>query len=127
MAELRSLDSTLEKDLSDLSGLGISLELRSEQKEAISTLLFRKEVVAVLSTGFVKTLIFQLFVGVRKSCHAACVMSCHDPCVIVVCSLKSIVQDQIFEDALMDLSPGGRGGGSRYIPGWGGAARPFIS
>ena len=59
MADLEDFDSALEKALSALTGLGISLKLQSEQKEAVTTLLSRKDLFAVLSTGFGKSLIFQ--------------------------------------------------------------------
>ena len=57
------------KKIFRISGLGISLELRSEQKEAILTLLSRTDLLAVLPTALGKTLIFQLFVRVRISCR----------------------------------------------------------
>ena len=59
MADLEDFDSALEKALSALAGLGISLKLRSEQKEAVTTLLSRQDLLAVLPTGFGKSLIFQ--------------------------------------------------------------------
>ena len=59
MVDLEDFDSALEKALSALAGLGILLKLRSKQKEAVTTLLSRQELVAVLPTGFGKSLIFQ--------------------------------------------------------------------
>ena len=59
MADLEDFDSALEKALSALAGLGISLKLRTEQKEAVTTLLSRQDLLAVLPTGFGKSLIFQ--------------------------------------------------------------------
>ena len=59
MADLEDFDSTLEKALSALAGLGISLKLRSGQKEAVTTLFSRQDLFAVLPTGFGKSLIFQ--------------------------------------------------------------------
>ena len=47
MAHLEDFDSALEKALSALAGLGISLKLRSEQKEAVTTLLSRQDLLAV--------------------------------------------------------------------------------
>ena len=49
---MEDFDSALEKALSALAGLGISLKLRSEQKEAVTTLLSRQDLFAVLPTGF---------------------------------------------------------------------------
>ena len=43
MAHLEDFDSALEKALSALGGLRISLKLRSEQKEAVTTLLSRQD------------------------------------------------------------------------------------
>ena len=59
MTDLEDFDSALEKALSVLAGLGISLKLRWEQKEVVTTLLSRQDLLAVLPTGFGKSLIFQ--------------------------------------------------------------------
>ena len=98
MADLRSFDCALEEALSSLSGLGISLELRPEQKQAIYTLLSRRDLLAVLATGFGKSLIFQLLVQVKE------ILSGKTACVIVVCPLKSIVLDQMTEASSMGLT-----------------------
>ena len=60
MADLEDFDSALEKALSALAGLGISLKLRSEQKEAVTTLLSKQDLLAVLPTGFGKASFFIL-------------------------------------------------------------------
>ena len=62
MADLSRLDSALEKALLSLSGLGVSLKLRSEEKKAVMTLLSRRDLLAILQTGFGKSLFFQLLV-----------------------------------------------------------------
>ena len=98
MADLRSFDCALEEALSSLSGLGISLEYRPEQKQAIYTLLSRRDLLAVLPTGFGKSLIFQLLVQVKE------ILSGKTACVIVVCPLKSIVLDQMTEASSMGLT-----------------------
>lgn len=98
MADLRSLDLALEEALSSLSGLGLSLELRSEQKQAVMTLLSSRDLLAILPTGFGKSLIFQLLVRVKE------ILSSKPACVIVVCPLKSIVQDQLSEASSMGLT-----------------------
>ena len=59
MADLEDFDSALEKALSALVGLGISLKLRSEQKEVVTILFSRQDLLAVLPTGFGRSLIFQ--------------------------------------------------------------------
>ena len=43
-----------------------SIELKAEQKVAIKSLLERRDVVAILPTGFGKSLIFQLFATVKR-------------------------------------------------------------
>ena len=98
MADLEDFDSALEKALSALAGLGISLKLRAEQKEAVTTLLSRQDLLAVLPTGFGKSLIFQLLVRVKE------ILTGKPACVIVVCPLKSIVHDQLSEATAMGLT-----------------------
>ena len=87
MADLEDFDSALEKALSALAGLGISLKLRSEQKEAVTTLLSRQDLLAVLPTGFGKSLIFQLLVRVKG------ILTGKPACVIVVCPLNASLED----------------------------------
>ena len=53
---------------------------------------------AVLPTGFGKSLIFQLLIHVQE------ILSSKPACTIVVCPLKSIVQDQLIEASSMGLS-----------------------
>ena len=98
MADLEDFNSALEKALSALAGLGISLKLRSEQKQAVTTLLSRQDLLVVLPTGFGKSLIFQLLVQVKE------ILTGKPACVIVVCPLKSIVHDQLSEATAMGLT-----------------------
>ena len=98
MTDLRSFDCALEEALSSLSGLGIQLELRPKQKQAIYTLLSRRDLLAALPTDFGKSLIFQLLVQVKE------LLSGKTACVIVVCPLKSIVLDQMTEASSMGLT-----------------------
>ena len=98
MVHLEDFDSALEKALSALAGLGISLKLRSEQKEAVTTLLSRQDLLAVLPTGFGKSLIFQLLVRVKE------ILTGKPACVIVVCPLKSILHDQLSDATKMGLT-----------------------
>lgn len=51
-------DSALEEVLKSLSEFGMSRALKWEQKEAIATLVTGKDLLAVLLTGFGKSLIF---------------------------------------------------------------------
>ena len=91
-------DCALEEVLSSLSGLETSLELRPEQKQAIYALLSRRDLLAVLRTGFGKSLIFQLLVQVKE------ILSGKTACVIVVCPLKNSALDQMIEASSMGLT-----------------------
>ena len=90
-------DSALEKAQEYLTQLGMSRNLRPEQKQAIFTLASGKDLLAVLPTGFGKSLIFQLLVRVRE------IQTGGSSTAVVVCPLKSIVQDQISEARSMGL------------------------
>ncbi|PFX25697.1 ATP-dependent helicase SGS1 [Stylophora pistillata] len=98
MADTLSFDAALAEALLFLSELGMSLILRPEQKEAISSLVQGRDLLAVLPTGSGKSLIFQLLIRVKQ------ILSLKAACVIVVCPLKSIVQDQLAEASLMGLT-----------------------
>ena len=63
--------------------------LKSEQKEAVLSLLSGKDIFAVLPTGFGKSLIYQSFVFARE------ILDGHSPSIIVVIPLRSIVQEQL--------------------------------
>ena len=71
----------------------MSRVLRPEQKEAIYSLVHERDLLAVLPTGFGKSLIFQLLINVKQ------ILSSKAACVIVVCPLN--VQDQLTEASLM--------------------------
>ena len=58
--------SALKEALKYLSEFNMSRALKSEQKEAISTLVSGKELLTVLPIGFWKSLIFQLLVLMRE-------------------------------------------------------------
>ena len=89
MADLSSFDFAHEKTLLSLSGLGVSLKLRSEQKQAVMTLLSRRDLLAILPTVFGKSLIFQLLVRVKE------ILSSKPSCVIVVCGCYCLIQEQV--------------------------------
>ena len=76
----------------------MSRQLRYEQKEAISTLVHESDLLAVLPTGFGKSLVFQLLIRVQE------ILLSKAACVIIVCPLKSIVQDQLIEASSMGLT-----------------------
>lgn len=98
MADTLSFDAAIAEAVSFLSELGMSRVIRPEQKEAIYSLVHGSDLLAVLPTGFGKSLIFQLLIRVKQ------ILSSNAACVIVVCPLKSIVQDQLTEASLMGLT-----------------------
>ena len=108
MADSLSFDAALAEALLSISELGLSRVLRPEQKEAISSLVHGSDLLAVLPTGFGKSLIFQLFIRVKQ------ILSSKAACVIVVCPLKSIVQDQLTEASLMGLTATSLASGSLH-------------
>ena len=61
-----SFDSALEEALKCLSEFNISRALKSGQKEAISTLVSGKDLLAMLPTGFWKSAIFQVLVPIKE-------------------------------------------------------------
>ena len=65
--------------------------LKLEQGMAIYSLLHRREVMAILSTGFVKSMIITVFAMSQKY------MSSSKTCVIAISPLKNIIDDQISE------------------------------
>ena len=67
------------------------VQLKNEQKLAVESLLERKDVLAVLPTGFGKSLIFRVFVEVKELILERNVI------VLVVVPLLSIEEDQISE------------------------------
>ena len=96
-------ESCLEEVLAVLKNKGFSFILKREQDSALRHLFKRKDVLAVLPTGFGKSLIFQLLVFLAKAKgrreggegFAA---------ILVITPLSSIIQDQISEISSMGLS-----------------------
>jgi superfamily II DNA or RNA helicase len=64
-------------------------DLKPEQKQAVDDLLSGKDVLAILPTGFGKSLIFQTFTSVKNEETYGRVV------VLVISPLTSIVQDQL--------------------------------
>ena len=93
-----NFDSALEKALQCLSYFEMSRELRTEQTKAIRTVVSRGGLLAVLPNGFRKILIFQVQVRVKE------ILTVKTSVVIVVCPLKSIVQDRIAEASSLRLT-----------------------
>ena len=88
-------EAALHKALNFLSEHGFNRELRQEQKSSVKQLFIGGDLLAVLPTGFGKSLIFQLLALVND-----------DHVVLVICPLKSIVNDQIKEASSMGISGG---------------------
>ena len=78
-----SFDSALR----NLCELEKSRELRTEQKDAISTLVSGKDMLAVLPTGFGKSLIFQILVLIKQA------MTEKPSSTVAVCPLQSMIYD----------------------------------
>ena len=77
------------------------IHLKKEQDIAIKSLLKEKDVLAVLPSGFGKSLVFQVFAVVRLLLSVESNSS--NGSVVVVCPLKSIISDQIEEARLFGL------------------------
>ena len=75
------------------------IDLKKEQDLAIRSLLKEKDVLAVLPTGFGKSLLFQVFAVVKSLDSAS-----SNGCVLVICPLKSIIADQIEEASSLGLT-----------------------
>ena len=73
----------------DLLAQELGFALKSEQREALQSLLRKNDVFCVLPTGFGKSLIYQMFVYAKKS------SSLQRPTIIVISPLKSIMDKQI--------------------------------
>ena len=80
--EGRDFEFVLRELLCELEKKGLNFSLKEEQKTAVKELFEGRDVVAVLPTGFGKSLIFQLLVLLarRAKNQAACVLViCHLP------------------------------------------------
>ena len=65
--------------------------LKPEQETAINNLLNGRDVMAILPTGFGKSMIYTVFALAKEQ------ISSSKTCVIVIAPLKSIIDDQISE------------------------------
>ena len=93
MADEQEFSIEITKVLDSLAERGFNRLLRDEQKSSLRQLLRGGDLLAVLPTGFGKSLIFQ-----------ALAMAKELACVLVICLLKSVVEDQILEASSMGLS-----------------------
>ena len=87
----------LAKTLRSLEESGLKFALKAEQKKAIRHLFERKDVLAVLPTGYGKSLIFQLLVLLAKRAG-------YSASLLVITPLVSIINDQIMEVEAMNLT-----------------------
>jgi superfamily II DNA helicase RecQ len=71
--------------------------LKWEQKIAVQCLLDGKDVIAILPTGFGKSLIYQLYILVKVRYGG-----CRSSSILVVSPLKSIIEEQI--NSLQEVS-----------------------
>ena len=76
----------------------MSRELRTEQKDAFSTLVSGKDLLAVLPIGFGKSLIFQMLVLIKQ------IMTGKPSSTVVVCPIQTIIFDQLAEAFSMGLT-----------------------
>lgn len=76
---------------------GGNFVLKDEQKASIKHLFLGKDLIAILPTGFGKSVIFQSLVLIAKACQG-------DGFVLFVTALKSIIADQISEARLLGMS-----------------------
>ena len=83
MAEEREdvFEARLDKALNFLSERGFSRELRQEQRCSVKQLFSRGDLLAVLPTGFGKSLIYQVLVLMKEDCV-----------ILVICPLKLILR-----------------------------------
>ena len=90
-------------------------ELKKEQKTCLLNLARGKDVFAIMSTGFGKSLIFPLFPRLAKA-----VLSLENSTIIVVSLLISIIRDQVEQLKKLGFSPAaigiGEGGGRKGGP-----------
>ena len=67
MAEsVEAFEFSLQETLKDLSKNGKQIDLKPEQGAAIKSLVHGQDVLAILPTGFGKSAIYQILVGVKE-------------------------------------------------------------
>ena len=89
-------DHAIQNALEFLKSKGKNLTLKREQEDAIKNLLSGNDVLAVLPTGFGKSIIFTVY-SLAKNLGTSEGQSKTETSVIVVCPLKSIITDQLEE------------------------------
>ena len=76
---------------------GLNFALRKEQQEALKSLFLGKDVVAILPTGFEKSLIFQLLILLTSEKFHRQGQLNRDATILVVCPLRILIEDQLTE------------------------------
>ena len=74
IAEVNIVINNMERELNAISEVltkfqavsGVSFKLKKEQESAVKSLLLNRDVLAVLPTGYRKSLVFQCYVAARE-------------------------------------------------------------
>ena len=74
IAEVNVVINNMERELNAISEVltkfqavsGVSFKLKKEQESAVKSLLLNRDVLAVLPTGYGKSLVFQCYVAARE-------------------------------------------------------------
>ena len=110
----KSNEGFIDLSLRYLKSVGKEVALKAQQEQAISVLLLGRDVLAVLPTGFGKSLIFTVFhIALAKSFQLesqSTLIGSRSVSVLVVAPLQSIIEDQIagmldIKCTAMQLSP----------------------
>ena len=99
--EEAEFEQILKEMLLELEDKGHKITLKDEQRNSEKQLYGNKNLVAVLPTGFRKSLIFQLLVLLENRDRNGHTQTAS---VLITCPLTSIINDQIFEVESMGLS-----------------------
>lgn len=103
MASEELFESCLNEVLEDLRSKGFTFSLKSEQRSSLRNLFEGKDLLAVLPTGFGKSLIFQLLVlmmEVRRKRRGERGFAS----IVVISPLQSIIRDQVVEVVSMGMT-----------------------
>ncbi|XP_035658335.1 probable ATP-dependent DNA helicase RecS [Branchiostoma floridae] len=97
-ARARSIDEAISSVLTEVEGIS---ELKREQRDALKAFVGGEDVLALLPTGFGKSLIYQLVPGVCKKLAetegSSLFHGVDKPIVIVVSPLVALMEDQVKE------------------------------
>ena len=99
-----NFESCLSTVLENLEHRGYFFQLKDEQKRALRSLFERRDVVGILPTGFGKSLIFQLLALLATEKFMRQGEEKRDGTMLVICPLRSLIEDQIREAADLGIS-----------------------